>query len=908
MSTKFITQATVDFLKGRRATHPGQDLLDLYLEYGTNLETQINVCAGPRGEPVDGKRATWTDGINEWWNVRIPKNAYDDPKFKDYKLKWPLEEHAEGIGTTGWDWKERCSRWMGFDFDALTGHAAGVGIDDDALLEVRKAAEALPFVEVRKSTGGKGIHLYVYTDAIPTANHTEHAALARCVLGMMSSETGFDFASQIDCCGGVMWIWHKKLTLKNQGLSLLKPSEKVLILEDMPSNWKDHIEVVRGKRSKVRVDGIKDEDMDPFDRLASARRITPLDETHKEIIDELARSGFSTIWVSDHHLLQTHTCALKMLMDADHKEEFNIRGFYETTSEGRHRGDPNCFMFPVPNGAFKVYRFSPGVNESPTWQQDGEGWTTCFYNHDPDLKTAARALGGAELADNKGFQFDHAEDAIKVAKSLGQDININADFNQREAILRPNKDGRLIVKIKKEESDAKPDTSWAPVRGGFWEKVFGIKTDPTDDTQGTCEFDDRLRTLVTSNCESAGWYIQANNGVWQRRPQSECKHWLQDQGVSKSDSEVVLGGCINKPWELVSQPFKSEYPGGRQWNYNAPRFVFKEVEPGTQPVHPHWDKILQHCFCDLDAEIKKLGWAQEANIRTGYQYGLAWIACCFRDPFEPLPFLFFFGNQNSGKSILHEALACLVTGGVVSADRALTNNNQFNGELANGVLAIVEEKNIAGSSHAYNRIKEWVTSRVLWIRKMRMDAYPQPNTLHFMMMANEQDACPVIPGDTRIMVIEVPDLLDDQEIPKSELLVKLKEEAPHFMRTLMEVELPQASGRLHLPVVDTYKRQMSCDMSRSLLEVYINENCYYAPGEKILFSEFHEKFTRSLDNDERSDWSKTKITRGLPSDRPCGASGGHNQRFIANISYTQPKGLNGTPFVCINNRLKLKED
>ena len=420
--SKLITEAVVDFLKARRDMHPGQDLLDRYLEHGMALETQINVAAG-NGEPVAGKRATWTDGINEWWNIRIPKGAYDEPNFKPYKLSWPLEDHAEGIGSTGWDWKERCSRWFGFDFDALTGHAKGVGIEDEALVAVQEAASALPYVEVRKSTGGKGIHLYVYVDEIPTANHTEHAALARCVLGMMSSETGYDFASQIDCCGGVMWIWHRKLTSQNLGLALKKSAEKILGIDDLPTNWRDNIEVVKGKRTKVRIAGIKDDDIDPFDKLASARRMTSLDDKHKAIIDELARSGYSTVWVSDHHLVQTHTCALQKLMnDPEVNKELGLKGFYSTTSEGTDRASPNCFMFPVPNGSFRVYRFSPGVSEANTWQQDGESWTTCYYNHDPDLKTAAKALGGAELADNKGFQFERAQDAVEVAKALGENI------------------------------------------------------------------------------------------------------------------------------------------------------------------------------------------------------------------------------------------------------------------------------------------------------------------------------------------------------------------------------------------------------------------------------------------------------------------------------------------------------
>ena len=42
---------------------------------------------------------------------------------------------------------------------------------------------------------------------------------------------------------------------------------------------------------------LADENLDPFEALTSARRVVPLDDTHKAIIDELSHSGFSTIWV-----------------------------------------------------------------------------------------------------------------------------------------------------------------------------------------------------------------------------------------------------------------------------------------------------------------------------------------------------------------------------------------------------------------------------------------------------------------------------------------------------------------------------------------------------------------------------------------------------------------------------------
>ena len=44
----------------------------------------------------------------------------------------------------------------------MTGHAKGVGITDEDLEKVKQKAMQLPYVEVRGSTGGGGLHLYVY--------------------------------------------------------------------------------------------------------------------------------------------------------------------------------------------------------------------------------------------------------------------------------------------------------------------------------------------------------------------------------------------------------------------------------------------------------------------------------------------------------------------------------------------------------------------------------------------------------------------------------------------------------------------------------------------------------------------------------------------------------------------------
>ena len=106
-------------------------------------------------------------------------------------------------------------------------------------------------------------------------------------------------------------------------------------------------------------------------------------------------------------------------MDGDEGKELKLVGVFETSSQGRNPGNPNCFLFPLPNGAWRVYRFSPGVSESPTWTQDGQGWTTCFFNRRPDLAIAAKTHGGIEDPDKGGYVFKTPDDAVQAAKTLG---------------------------------------------------------------------------------------------------------------------------------------------------------------------------------------------------------------------------------------------------------------------------------------------------------------------------------------------------------------------------------------------------------------------------------------------------------------------------------------------------------
>ena len=236
---------------------------------------------------------------------------------------------------------------------------------------------------------------------------------------MMSAEVGFDFASAIDACGHVMWVWHRKMSAENHGLAIIKPATKRLGVADLPANWHDHIEVVKGRRTKVRINQVADDDVDPFEALASSRKIISLDDSTKPNRSPHAIRRHHPLGCRPPFAANPHQSPERAIEGPEGKA-LKLVGIFKTISEGRNPGTPNCFLFPLPNGAWRVYRFSPGITEADTWTQDGQGWTTCYFNHYPDLKTACTLLGGVE-PEQGGYIFSTADAAIQAAKSLGED-------------------------------------------------------------------------------------------------------------------------------------------------------------------------------------------------------------------------------------------------------------------------------------------------------------------------------------------------------------------------------------------------------------------------------------------------------------------------------------------------------
>lgn len=901
--------------------HPSlnADLLKLYTPH---MEVQINVETS-KGTPVEDRRNTWERDGQTYWHIRIPKKAMSIPEWDDYPLRWPLAKHAEGIGLTGWDFGNLQSRWVAFDFDAITGHSPGIGVTDEQLQAIREAAFDIPYVQVRRSTRGGGYHLYVYfsewqvlndectwaTDGVPCENHAIHSALARCILAKMSQEANFNFASAIDTCGGNMWVWHRDANEHNGGLSIIKDHTEIFDPDALPPNWRDHVDVVTRKRTKIKIRGIAEAHDADFDAMVSGRNVIPLDDIHNKTIERIGNAGYTTIWVPEYNLLQTHTCGLAHILE-EFRDEYN--GFFETLSQGDVPGQSNCFAFPLPHGGWRVIRFSKGIREHGTWEQDGRGWTSTYFNCRPNLETAAISMGGAELGSG-GFQFETVLEARKAIMSLGVRLEIDESWDGVKCQFKRTKNSRLMVLVERIKDKSSPGPGWVGEKRNWWYKVYKVDTDSDDMTKYEYpEFDSIVRVLVTPGNENAGWVVKSGHqDKWDLQPITHVKLVLQGPpfNMSRSETEAIMGSTIYRRWNLVNMPFQPEFPGNRQWNFNAPQLRYAPAifDGDSGPHHPHWDMVLDHIGQDLNEALPGHLWASRHGIRTGRQYLQLWITSMIREPFEPLPYLFLWGPENSGKSIIHEAVGKLIIGGIAYADKALTTTSEFNGELANAVLAVVEETNVSkAGERARNRMKDWVTSEYLSIRRMRTDAYLQKNTLHFIQCSNSPQACLVRSGDTRTTVLYVPALCGE-EIPKSVLKRELEKEASHFMATIMDVQIPPVEGRLRIPFINTAGKEQMEQQNLNPLEAFIDENAENVRGAIIKFSDFYKMFQNWLSGEEEGQWTRRRVTGTLPARiYPTGKYGGNGETYIGNIAWNTNIPEESEELVLHNRRLRPK--
>lgn len=834
-------------------------------QYKPGLELQVMVSAD------EGERSGkgYTDGENHWFNFRLPSS-----KIKD--LTPEFIKHIEAVGMTGWDYHNKISHWVGFDFDSIVGHKQG--LTETQLNEIVEKAKQVPWVEIRKSTSGKGLHFYVQIENCPPVpTRAVHILLARCILSNLSGLLNFDFKSKVDGCGGVLWVWHRKAN-QPESFSIVKSSDSCFDGSSLDLDaGKDEVEF----KKKV-----KD--------LTATLKYIELSPDHQKLLTFLTEKKLNWWWDAELNMLVTHTHHLAIA-----HQELKLKGLYFTDSEGKGGpSDRNCFAFPMRNGAWIVRRYHPNTKEHSFWKTDRSGWTYCYYNRIPSLDDIYTVFNG-EIDSGGKYVFPNITAIRKVLEHIAPTIVITVPkfAEQRTYRIKKLKDSKIAITTDRIEGE-EVFKGWIAQKK-TWEKVVQIIEEEVEIT-----IPDNVVRHVISNQTDAGWYLCSNN--WVKEPRANIPAALLSLNYPPPIIQEIIGQCVLKPWRLVVKPFQPEYPGNREWNKFAPQLMY---EPKEGPIN-QWMELLKHLGKNLNDAVKKNSWCVAYNILTGAEYLKYWIASLFKYPHEPLPYLFFFGPQQCGKSTFHEALSLLVNSGINKADVSLTNPQRFNAELKGSILCIVEETNLRTAKGAYERIKEWSTGKTISIHEKGLTPIDIENTTHWIQCANDPSHCPISIGDTRICLIRVDAL--GFNTPKLKLLESLKQEAAAFLYEILNLDIPQPIDRLRIPLLITDEKIEEQTASANPVEQFIINECKIVGGHCVTFSDFMSHFLMWLQNNypaEVGKWSAIRIGRAIPLTANMPIKGrylGDGNKYLGNISFDKnavEKGL----FIQDGERIKLKE-
>lgn len=701
------------------------------------------------------------------WPIRYPRNSWAaHPDWDHDPDVFDLAKETECVGSTGHS--EAGSIYVVFDIDDIAGHSPThkKTLTPEALEDARTKVSNLPYAEVRRSKGGRGLHVYCwFAEPIATNNHHAHKQLASRVLAKITADCGLP-AAAVDVAGGNAWF-HVKGPAPN-GFELIKPATTALRLSDLP------------------------EAPPPTPREVTRSPVTEEDEEHQRIIDAYQKTRYTLEYDSDLKLYRLHTAGL-----AEVHGTLGLRGVFQTTSDATEPHKANCYAFTRPGGSFYVVRYK-SQSEAPTWTQTTQaGERACLFNVALDLQTAIESVGGT-WAGRYGSVSTFGQ-AQQVASMFGAELHAMSNRYFTFKYLRAD---TVVVEADYQKGDS--PLGWAK---GYrkWSVAFQVEPQP----RVTRDVSNTLRHLVTPDRVNAGFVVQDSSGSWNWEPIAICSAILCDKhGLSKTEATEAIGAVAQEPFVLVNEPYEAEFLDGRRWNKHGAMLAVGATPGGK---HKHYDMIFDHLGEGLDAAAREDEWCQEHKI-TGADYLRLWAAVLFQKPKWHLPFLFFYSDATeSGKSSFHRSLELLFARGAIDATTAL--NESFNKCLMGATLCYLEERKV--ETKAAQKIKQLVDSDRMMIRAMQTDAFSIANYTHWVASYNDRNAIPIESRDTRVVVVEVEPLLHDEQIDwKQKMLPALMAERSDFLGTLMQTALPPGCGRLYLPVLETDTKRKICGTSK----------------------------------------------------------------------------------------------
>ena len=231
-------------------------------------------------------------------------------------------------------------------------------------------------------------------------------------------------------------------------------------------------------------------------------------------------------------------------MDGPEGKELNLVGVFDTNSAGRNPGNPNCFLFPLTNGGWRVYRFSPGIAEAETWSQDGQGWTTCYFNRRPDLDIAAKIHGGIEDPEKAGITFSRrpttpCRSPRPWAKTTLRSTRCSPTARPRSRPIKTAAWSWRSNARKGTPSYTEPE-GWL-AKKTKWVRVFETTiSDKKDDDLGLTEYDNLIRAIETPAKQFVGWVVY-KGGEWIGQPGRQRQNAAAKPGQCQGRRRVRHG-------------------------------------------------------------------------------------------------------------------------------------------------------------------------------------------------------------------------------------------------------------------------------------------------------------------------------------------------------------------------------
>ena len=868
-----IRKAIDTFLKARIAESPF-----LVPMWEPSWETQILVKRGPEGD----SSKVYTANGETWADHRWPYKAGTDPQYTDKAITYDPGKRIARIGTTGWDWEKRESAAVGFDIDAVdSGHAAGTNqLDEFELGKVVAKLSALPYVSLVRSTGGKGVHGWVrfHPDDRPqTANHNEHTQVGLAVIEKIKLDTGMDLVQEkiVDVKGVVLWIWSESSPADHPGFNLMYEGDLLLKNGDIPQ-W----DKVTPKSKVV--------------NSKSNYELCELEDEHIEILTELEELGYAYSWNEEHNTAQTHSFALKILHEKRKNEGRPLKGIFHTISEGNDPNTPNCYITAKAGGHFKVARYGNAATEHATWfSKDEDTWT--FFNQKTDPMT---------ILCNYALTFDMSSATLDHEK-FGEAMEVlGVDFKYPERqikVVYDSSSNSLMASSRWKEDDTIPP-GWTKVGKKITARLPVDGEAETRAANHLEEIDEQFRFAIMANNEPYGWFHKSAQRGWIKYPTSGHVSRVMNQQFGKTALDEVVSMMQTYPWMLACEPFGPTELPNREWNVGTATFV---CDPSDKPgPHPHFDKVLDHLGIGLDTAVGNCDWAGEWGLESGADYLRFWVASAIKYPFEPLPYLFFFGPQGCGKSIFTETLDMLFPNAVQDVALAMKSEAGFNAEVFRKVFCVIEEANLAEGRQAracYERVKEWTTAKKVSVHEKGKTPYMQRNTMKFIHNSNSINAIQIDRDDTRVVAVDVPKL--HEPIPKTILLEKLREEAPFIIRTLLTTQIPPALERFRVPHLNTVAKMELGEINMSPVQKFA-QSLVTCPGNVIEFGEFTARYDTWAKNNRAQPMGRNAISselRKMEDLLVVGKHGKQNRMHIGNVKFPDSTQSAG-------KKLKLQEN